>query len=608
MAKKKPLVNTELINILAPTCIKFYKNDLDYGSNKAKIYGIIKYPQQVRSGFFNPISNIPHTVINYHYKAIDNQVLYDAIGRANKQQSEKYYNTNNAVEQKSAELALSNMDNMLNRMQQNNEGMCEISTTIMTLGKNEEDLEKNCKKTIGTIAGENCRSRAMPFLQKESLINLSLTHTPHPKINQIFGRIMPLKTFIGGFPFSTVGFNDGEGFYLAKDTSGSLIICNLWKRGNDRINSNIVITGKPGGGKSTAIKHIASNEYAKGTKIIIIDPEREYKAMCNNFNGDWINLIGGKNKINPFNFNITPKDIDDDGNDVEEFDEDNKPLPDLARHVGQLETFLQLYAPNLKGEPMLYLKKYIYELYEKFGITFESNANELKPSEYPTFSDLDTMLNEKLKNKDIDDDERANIKKILMSLFDIVNGGDKFLWNGHTNINPNSDFIVFDTRDLQESSENKKRAEYYNVMTYIWNLIEKDRKERILLICDESYLLVDTEIPQTLVFLRNVSKRIRKYEGGLCLITHDIEDFLDPKVKMYGQSLLSTACYKILFGTDGKNLEEETELFNLTEAENELLYAQRRGHALFIAGTKKIHANFVLNDTELKYMGNAGGR
>ena len=121
-------------------------------------------------------------------------------------------------------------------------------------------------------------------------------------------------------------------------------------------------------------------------------------------------------------------------------------------------------------------------------------------------------------------------------------------------------------------------------------------------------MLIDTQVPQTLIFLRNVSKRIRKYEGGLCLITHDIEDFLNPAIKMYGQSLLSTACYKILFGTDGKNLEEETELFKLTEAENELLYAQRRGHALFIAGTKKIHANFVINDTEFKYMGNAGGR
>lgn len=598
---KKMKVNETLINILAPTTIKFNRNDFEYGENYARIYGIIKYPQQVRSGFFNNISNIPHTFVNYHFKPVDNQVLLEAMGRANKQQSETLMNSNDTIVQKNAEIALENIDNLLNRMQRNNEVMGEVSTTIMAFDKDKEDFEKDCRKVVGTIAGESCQSRALPNLQKECFINLSPTHSPQNKINQIFGKVMPLSTFIGGFPFSTVGFNDGTGFYFAKDTSGSLIICDFWKRENDRINSNIVITGKPGSGKSTTIKHILLNEYAKGTKIIIIDPEREYKAMCEAVGGDWVNLVGGKNKINPFNFNIAPKDIDENGEDIDDG------LPELARHIGQLETFLQLYARNLENEPIMYLKKVLYELYQKFNITFETKAENLKPEDYPTFSDLDLLLNEKLKTSD-NAEEKTIINKIINAIFDITYGGDKFLWNGHTNINTNSDFIVFDTKDLQESSDSKKRAEYFNVITYIWNMIEKDRKEKVLFVCDESYLLIDTQVPQTLIFLRNVSKRIRKYEGGLCLITHDIEDFLNPSIKMYGQSLLSTACYKILFGTDGKNLEEETELFNLTEAENELLYSQRRGHALFIAGTKKIHANFIINDTEFKYMGNAGGR
>ena len=51
-----------------------------------------------------------------------------------------------------------------------------------------------------------------------------------------------------------------------------------------------IITGKPGSGKATTIKHILLNEYAKGTKIIIIDPEREYKAMCEA--NTWENVLG----------------------------------------------------------------------------------------------------------------------------------------------------------------------------------------------------------------------------------------------------------------------------------------------------------------------------
>ena len=142
MAKKKLKVNEALINILAPTCIRFNKDSFDYGDNKARIYGIIKYPQQARSGFLNSISNIPHTFVNYHFRPIDNQILLDAMNKASRQQGETFNNTKSVVEQKSAEIALSNIDGLLNRMTRDNESMGEVSTMVMTFGKDDETFEK----------------------------------------------------------------------------------------------------------------------------------------------------------------------------------------------------------------------------------------------------------------------------------------------------------------------------------------------------------------------------------------------------------------------------------------------------------------------------------
>ena len=70
----------------------------------------------------------------------------------------------------------------------------------------------------------------------------------------------------------------------------------IWKRDQSRVNSSITIVGGSGSGKSTAIKHIIASEYARGTKIIVIDPEGEYKDMCLNplFEGDWIDVAGGR--------------------------------------------------------------------------------------------------------------------------------------------------------------------------------------------------------------------------------------------------------------------------------------------------------------------------
>lgn len=70
-----------------------------------------------------------------------------------------------------------------------------------------------------------------------------------------------------------------------------------------------------------------------------------------------------------------------------------------------------------------------------------------------------------------------------------------------------------------------------------------------MLVCDEAYLLIDPKVLQTIVFLRNVSKRCRKYEGSLVIISHSIIDFLADSVRMYGQAILDMATYKIVMGT-----------------------------------------------------------
>lgn len=57
--------------------------------------------------------------------------------------------------------------------------------------------------------------------------------------------------------------------------------------------------GVAGVGKSTAIKYIALAEFMIGTKIIFIDPEREYRELCENLGGDWINAAGGKGCMLP---------------------------------------------------------------------------------------------------------------------------------------------------------------------------------------------------------------------------------------------------------------------------------------------------------------------
>ena len=204
--------------------------------------------------------------------------------------------------------------------------------------------------------------------------------------------------------------------------------------------------------------------------------------------------------------------------------------------------------------------------------------------------------------------ENPVYRDLAMLLYDAAAGSDSFLWNGHTTLEANSRFICLDTHDLQNASDNVKRTQYLNLLSWCWEEMSRDRNERCLLVCDEAYLMIDPQVPQSLVFLRNVEKRARKYEAGLAIISHSVVDFLAPEVKMYGQALLDIPCYKILMGCDGKNLQETKDLYNLTDAEQELLESKRRGHALFIIGSKRLHVNFEIPAYKFSYMGKAGGR
>ena len=96
--------------------------------------------------------------------------------------------------------------------------------------------------------------------------------------------------------------------------------------------------------------------------------------------------------------------------------------------------------------------------------------------------------------------------------------------------------------------------------------------------------------------------------GSLTIISHSIIDFLDPSIKMYGQAILDMATYKILMGTDGKNLEETTELFKLSEYQSDFLYAKKRGYGIFIIGSNRILVKFDIFPYEFSYYGKGGGR
>lgn len=78
---------------------------------------------------------------------------------------------------------------------------------------------------------------------------------------------------------------------------------------------------------------------------------------------------------------------------------------------------------------------------------------------------------------------------------------------------------------------------------------------------------------------------------------------------MYGQALLTLPCYKIFLGSDGKDLQEIVDTFELKEIHKDIIQAGVQGRGLLINGSKHYIFNMELADYEAKYiLGGKGGR
>ena len=610
--KKKSKLSPAVVNVLSPMGIKIEQNHLYLGENKAAVFGAVNYPEEVSYGWLKPVTNIPATAVGMHYQEINAGELIKNLNSTIRQHESLSEERKNYSEKEAAARIAENAKRLIRQLRNKEEKVGLFSTVIMPFAPEEAAFKRAADevKTRAQIAGLSIRG--LSFFQKQAFLQLSPFQEEEKEIGEYLNRVVPLSAFIGGFPFASSGFNDGSGSYLAKDLSGGLVIADIWKKGADRTNSNILFLGGSGAGKSTAVKHILISELMKGANIFIIDPESEYAEFTKNLGGDVIDTGGGREgKINPLQIRPLPKILKEEelkGEPEEEREDDKEILPDLAAYLNMLETFFEIYA-SLSEKELAALKMTLIELYERFGIHWDTDIRMLKNTDFPVMKDLYDLLTEK-KMAEKEAMLQGSYETLALLLRDIAVGADAFVWNGATTMHHEGKLVCFDTSNIQSFSKKKKAAQYFNITSYLWQMIvaNKQKGERSILVCDEAYLMIDPDVPQGIAFLSSTSRRIRKYEGSLVIISHLAEDFLAEKVKQYAQPLLDLPSYKFLMGTDGKNLEEIKGLYKLKEAEERILEKKKQKEAVAIIGNKRIPITFEIPAYKFEYFGTGGGR
>ncbi len=301
-----------------------------------------------------------------------------------------------------------------------------------------------------------------------------------------------------------------------------------------------------------------------GTEVIIIDPESEYKDLCDSVGGQYISFsFSSDAKINPF-----------DLSGVFEEGENELGLKILSLH-GLFRVIMGKLTPT---EDAL-LDRALILTYKHKGITTDPATQKLEP---PLMEDLyKTLLGM----------EDKEAKGLADRIEKFIKGSLAGIFNQKSTVDIKSTFTVFSIKELEEEL---RPIAMYIILDNIWTKIKKDLRKRLLIVDEAWYMM---KYPDSANFIYSIAKRARKYYLGLTTITQDIEDFLSSD---YGKAIVNNSSIQVLLKQSPATIETVAKTFFLSEGEKHLLLASDVGEGLFFAGPSHVAIRVVASSDEHK--------
>ena len=467
---------------------------------------------------------------------------------------------------------------ILEEIERGSEVLKRVNVMLMAYSDNEKDLKTIAHKVASSIKQNSMKPDKLTCRQLDAYI--SMLPTPRDDIMYDHGRDIPCLSLGAGFPFVFQALEDENGFLLGNNRT-NLIFFDPTVRTPSRTNSNIMIIGKSGSGKSHFTKKMILKLLLEDIKAYVIDPEGEYKTICKQLGGQMIDVGAAvDSRINPFHIFGQMVDDEDDG----KVDQTSLRRAAFSSHVQFLEQFFQSLIPDLTDKEVARLSDKIVETYNQKKLGENTDFANVKAEDFPIMDDLMAMVkwrvNElasiitKDSNRSADlGDELNDLRNIEVYLKRMCTGGSlATLWNGPTTINTKtSDFILFDFKRMNDSKNDKvMNAQMMLVLRFLENEVSKNRERNLLkgedryiaIVVDEAHVFIDEKSPAALQFMFNMVKRIRKYNGIFVVITQNVNDFVgSASIKKYTTAIINGCQYSFIFGLNPADLQSLIDLY-----------------------------------------------
>ena len=584
---------------IAPKGLEFKPSEFIISDKYATILTVISYPKLIYPGYLSTLTSMSGIKLVIKHIPLPFNVIQKMINKELAELKEQYQHERDKTNQEIIRQNYNSLDNFVTMLASTQSKIYDFQMHIMITANNEEEL--NIKKMQVRNFLDAMEMKAIPLrFEQDKVLKSIIPIYGKQDIEDRIGTPMPSPTMAAMYPFIFDSVKDpGASTLLGVDFSGGVILFNQFlyqiKKENNRNNANIVILGTSGSGKSTAAKLLIRSHIRNNNQVVIIDPEGEFEDMASLYGGDFINLgLGGDyGMINPLEVVL----------DSDEPDEATYTA--LTQTIVSVKAFLKYYDPSIEEDVINMFSDVLQETYRRFGINENTNFRALTSKDYPIFKDVYATILGKISAMPEKTQERDVLEKLELKIRPIVKEL-RFYFDGHTTISPQSGFIVFNIRELMNTSSNIRNALFFNILKYAWSLTLNVNVNTVLAV-DEAHVLLSNQNELGAEFLANIQRRARKYNTGTIILTQQPTDFAAPKIITQGKAIFDNASYYLVMGLKKQAVEDLSRLIDLNESEMESIKHYSQGEALFVCGNRRMRINVIVTDAELDSFGSGGG-
>lgn len=606
--KRKPPTPEQLATIetkdffdcVAPGSIRFATDHYIVGDSYRCVWAVREYPptteEQAILSRLADRNGVTLRIYNRLVEGPEQERIMQEADRRNKLKS----GSNNINETIAAEKNLQDVIELLANLRQNREPLLHCAVFIELRARNQEKLRELQSEISLELTRSKISVDRLTLRQREGFLSVLPVGTN--QFGAQFERVLPASSVANLYPFNFSGKADSRGLYIGRDKYGSNVVVDFDRRAEDKTNSNILILGNSGQGKSYLMKLVLTNIRESGKSVICLDPEAEYEDICQALGGCYIDFMSGAYIINPLEPKAwTDGAVEDDPTAPEAFRKATR----LSQHIAFLKDFFRAYK-DFTDAQIDTIEILLSKLYADFGITDETDYSRLCPKDYPIMSDFYKLCMDEFEHYDREKKHLYTeeiLQNICLGLHSMCAGAESNYFNGYTNIT-DSQFLVFGVKGLMDTNKRLKDTLLFNILSFMSNQLLGQGNTAASI--DELYLFLTNMT--AIEYIRNSMKRVRKQDSSVILASQNIEDFLIPSIREFTKPLFSIPTHQFLFNAGQINPKEYMDALQVEQSEFDLIKYPERGTCLFRCGNERYLLQVIAPDYKAALFGKAGGR